>query len=274
MERKKVIKEKRNRDSELVEFFRNGGVVGVKYRGNVVRVEKMSFEVKEVREFLIRNGFVYSVRSYRRRNGFVFVERVGLCYRKFVRFVECEEDLEKYVKWSGFENVDEWVEWIRRFRVRRGCLYRVNVVVDLDVVKDKLKLCECCGDVVWKKGKLVIKGRFRSERSDVIGCGLVEDEVFDRLLYENFVMKRLCDECKKVYDVVEDEVEVVDGERVKELNELVDEIGNDGMDEKRLRRLEWLEDKLSFRVVVRRRLVGFEEWREYWDEKFREYRYW
>ena len=273
MERKKVIKEK-NRRSELVEYFLNGGVVGVRYRGNVVRVEKMSFNVKEVREFLIKNGFVYSVRSYRRRNGFVFVEKVGLCYRKFVRFVESERDIEKYVKWSGFENVEGWKEWIRRFRVRRGCLYRVNVVEDLDVVKEKLKLCECCGDVVWNKGKLVVKGGFRSDNNDVIGCSLVEDEVFDRLLYDNWVMKRLCDECKKVYDVVEDEVEVVDGERVKELNELVDEIEGDGMDVRRLRRLEWLEDKLSFRVVVRRRLVGFEEWREYWDEKFREYRNW
>lgn len=274
MKGKKVFVREKSRDSELVEFFRNGSVVGVRYRGNVVRVEKMSFEVKEVREFLIKNGFVYSVRSYKRRNGFVFVEKVGLCYRRFVRFVESERDIEKYVKWSGFENVDEWVEWIRRFRVRRGCLYRVNVVEDLDVVKDKLGLCECCGDVVWKKGKLVVKGGFRSDNSDVVGCGLVEDEVFDRLLYENWVMKRLCDECKKVYDVVEDEVEVVDGERVKELNELVDEIEGDGMDDKRLRRLEWLEDRLSFRVVVRRRLVSFDEWREYWDEKFREYRNW
>jgi len=146
MKGKKVFVREKSRDSELVEFFRNGSVVGVRYRGNVVRVEKMSFEVKEVREFLIKNGFVYSVRSYKRRNGFVFVEKVGLCYRRFVRFVESERDIEKYVKWSGFENVDEWVEWIRRFRVRRGCLYRVNVVEDLDVVKDKLGLCECCGD--------------------------------------------------------------------------------------------------------------------------------
>ena len=61
---------------------------------------------------------------------------------------------------------------------------------------------------------------------------------------------------------------------MKELNELVDEIEGDGMDDKRLRRLEWLEDRLSFRMVVRRRLVSFDEWREYWDEKFKSWYSW
>jgi hypothetical protein len=92
---------------------------------------KMSFEVKCVRECLVRNGRVFSVRSYcleGRGYRFVEVDGVGRCWRELVGEVKGKEDLVKFVEFSGFDNVDDWWEKIVGFcGDRKKWLYKVLV---------------------------------------------------------------------------------------------------------------------------------------------------
>jgi len=98
-----------------------------------LRVSNMRFDVLRVKNYLLNKGFVYSVRKYNVGNGFVFVDGVGLCYRVNLGLVVNKgvvdyDKLGKFVKYSGFDRIVDWVWWIKRFRVVNGYLYKVIVV--------------------------------------------------------------------------------------------------------------------------------------------------
>lgn len=79
----------------------------------------MWFNVPEARNFLLKNRFVFTLRpkpyrfSKKRRKGFDVLMysgfgKKGRIYYRFIKPIKNDLDLEDYVKWSGFENVDEW----------------------------------------------------------------------------------------------------------------------------------------------------------------------
>ena len=93
-----------------------------------MEMRNMSFDVDVVRNCLIENGCVFSVRSYCLENENVKVEGVGVCRRINGFEVKSKDDLVKYVKRSGFESVDDWWNVIERVcRGKRKWMYMVKI---------------------------------------------------------------------------------------------------------------------------------------------------
>jgi hypothetical protein len=78
-------------------------------------MNKMRFDVRCVKECLRVKGKVFSVRSYCLENTEVFVEGVGICRRIRGFEVKGKEELERFVKLSGFESVDDWWNKVDEF---------------------------------------------------------------------------------------------------------------------------------------------------------------
>ena len=94
-----------------------------------VFMKKMEFKVRCVRECLLREGRVFTVRGYNMCNEYVEVDGVGRCFRKHVMEVKSKEDL-RIVGYglSGFSSVDEWWRVIESFCAgRRKWLYYVFI---------------------------------------------------------------------------------------------------------------------------------------------------
>lgn len=88
----------------------------------------MKFDVKCVRNYLIKHKVVFTVRRGGRYSGEVYVKDIGICYKKYVRKINDIHDIKRYVKWSGFDSVEDWWSKIKMFNACAGYLYRVNVV--------------------------------------------------------------------------------------------------------------------------------------------------
>jgi len=109
---------------------------------------KMSFFVDCVRDCLIDNGVVFSVRSYDLANADVQVEGVGICRRMRGFEVLDKQDLRKYVKLSGFNNIDDWWIAIEKFCAgKRKWMYLVKVKKVPGVIGTAIKH----GKVISKK---------------------------------------------------------------------------------------------------------------------------
>jgi hypothetical protein len=78
-------------------------------------MKKMEFKVRQVRECLVREGRVFSVRGYYTYDDDVYVDGVGWCYRKLVKEVVTKHDLLSFVTCSGFASVDDWWKLIKVF---------------------------------------------------------------------------------------------------------------------------------------------------------------
>jgi len=89
---------------------------------------KMSFLVDCVKDCLIDNGVVFSVRSYNLENADVQVDGVGMCRRMRGFEVTSKEQLRKYLKRSGFDSIDAWWVAIEQFCAgKRKWMYMVKV---------------------------------------------------------------------------------------------------------------------------------------------------
>jgi reverse gyrase len=71
------------------------------------------FNVKKAREFLLKNGHVYTLRPKKRREGVEVLSyegfgKKGVVYVSFVRAIENDEELKEFIGESGFESVKEW----------------------------------------------------------------------------------------------------------------------------------------------------------------------
>ena len=75
---------------------------------------QMSF-IPELKEFLKRNGLIYTVRKYKMMRAIVDVEGVGLCDRFPLGEVSSQEDLLPYAENSGFQSADDWWSMVRHF---------------------------------------------------------------------------------------------------------------------------------------------------------------
>jgi hypothetical protein len=72
------------------------------------------FNVKKARDFLLKNGYVYTLRPRKRREGkdvlmYGGFGKKGYVNVKFVKEILDWDELNRYVYESGFRNVDEWV---------------------------------------------------------------------------------------------------------------------------------------------------------------------
>jgi hypothetical protein len=72
------------------------------------------FNVEKARDFLLKNGYVYTLRPKKRREGIEVLMydgfgKKGYANVKFVKEILDWDELNRYVYESGFRNVDEWV---------------------------------------------------------------------------------------------------------------------------------------------------------------------
>jgi hypothetical protein len=91
-------------------------------------MKKMEFSVRCVRQCLLREQMVYTVRGYDMSNDYVWVDDIGRCFRRQVCVVENKQDLQRFVTLSGFATVDDWWRAIQGFCAgRRKWLYYVLI---------------------------------------------------------------------------------------------------------------------------------------------------
>jgi hypothetical protein len=91
---------------------------------------KMRFDVKCVKDCLVNNGVVFTVRSWEGYSPLskVEVDGVGLCTKKRVMKVSRKEDLSQYLSLSGFTSLDDWWAKIASFGACDGWLFEVRVI--------------------------------------------------------------------------------------------------------------------------------------------------
>jgi len=85
-------------------------------------MREMKFVVRKVKECLVREGRVFSVRKWGGvgKGSVVFVEGVGVCLKRCVRWIEKKEELEEFVGLSGLRSVEEWWRWCVKFGCGEG----------------------------------------------------------------------------------------------------------------------------------------------------------
>jgi hypothetical protein len=85
-------------------------------------MREMKFVVRKVKECLVREGRVFSVRKWGGvgKESVVFVEGVGVCEKRCVRRIEKKEELEEFVGLSGLRSVEEWWRWCVKFGCDKG----------------------------------------------------------------------------------------------------------------------------------------------------------
>jgi hypothetical protein len=71
------------------------------------------FNVEEARNFLLENGYVYTLRPVHKKEGVVTLmydkKEQGEVFVEFIFKVESIYQLLPYVKKSGFSSIDEWL---------------------------------------------------------------------------------------------------------------------------------------------------------------------
>jgi len=86
------------------------------------------FSVKKAREFLLENGYVYTVRGHLKKQGKGWFtdkrggKKIGDCWALLVKTIydptfekyKLRGILANYVMHSGFDSVEEWIEEIKR----------------------------------------------------------------------------------------------------------------------------------------------------------------
>ncbi len=105
-------------------------------------MSKMRFDVKCVKDCLVKNKIVYTVRAWEGYSAVskVEVDGVGLCTKKRITRVTRKEDLAQYVSLSGFGSLDDWWAKICSFGACSGWLFEVRVipVSSFGVVQERL----------------------------------------------------------------------------------------------------------------------------------------
>ncbi len=93
-------------------------------------MNKMRFDVKCVKECLVKNKIVYTVRSWEgyKELSKVEVDGIGLCTKRRVMRVTRKDDLARYLSLSGFRCIDDWWMKICSFGACNGWLFEVRVI--------------------------------------------------------------------------------------------------------------------------------------------------
>lgn len=86
--------------------------------------------IPQLAAFLCSHKFIYTVRKYRMYDAVVAVTGLnGKYYREYIGEVLDDEDLRPLTPYSGFQNLEEWLEMINRFipnKREKRYLYRVT----------------------------------------------------------------------------------------------------------------------------------------------------
>jgi len=97
------------------------------------------FNVKEAREFLLENGFVYTIRkkrsvgraiavvgSYYNHKPIADVDVIEVTTKPVLERGEFDSTLSFYVKTSGFKNLSDWLKAVMKFKPKESLfLYKV-----------------------------------------------------------------------------------------------------------------------------------------------------
>lgn len=78
------------------------------------KINKMAFDVQRVRKFLEQNGIVYTVRGYDLKNGLVDINGM-IGWRVKFKQIRHKTELANFLRFSGFDSLDEWEKQARRF---------------------------------------------------------------------------------------------------------------------------------------------------------------
>jgi len=91
----------------------------------------MRFDVTCVRECLMNNGRVFTVRTWDGSGveTMVNVPGVGQCKKVRIMKVSKKEDIARYIGLSGFDNLDAWWKVINSFGAGNGWLFLVAKVI-------------------------------------------------------------------------------------------------------------------------------------------------
>jgi hypothetical protein len=92
-------------------------------------IPKMGFGVRQVRDFLSQNGCVLTVRGYNYKTQSAIVPELNGIRIKRMKLGEVVNmhDLDGFILLSGFSNVRDWWQQIKRFCKGRMWLYRVQI---------------------------------------------------------------------------------------------------------------------------------------------------
>lgn len=102
----------------------------------------MKFDVECVRNYLLRNGEVFTVRKWKSKSKFRVIDFEGRGYMvERIKAVSGRRSILKYVRSSGFDNVDAWWSAIKKFDAMRGQLYHVTLLEDEVAVQEVLPGC-------------------------------------------------------------------------------------------------------------------------------------
>ena len=96
-------------------------------------MNEMRFDIKCVKDCLVNNGAVFTVRSWEGYSVLskVTVDGVGLCTKKRLIRVTRKEDLTQYLSLCGFASIDDWWVKVCSFGACGGWLFEVRVIPDL-----------------------------------------------------------------------------------------------------------------------------------------------
>jgi hypothetical protein len=87
----------------------------------------MAFGVRQVRDFLSNHGHVLTVRGYDYGHESATVIGIGRIHRKNMGEITTIDDIKPFVTLSGFTDVRDWWQQIKKFCKGRMWLYRVQI---------------------------------------------------------------------------------------------------------------------------------------------------
>ena len=101
-------------------------------------VSEMSFSPDQ-KKFLLDNGKIYTVRKYAISDSDVKVSNIGICSRKPLGII-VQSDLDKYVRESGFDTVEDWLHMINRLISVGNTMFLYEVTLDRKFSRNKKRL--------------------------------------------------------------------------------------------------------------------------------------
>ena len=108
------------------------------------------FNVKEARNFLLENGFVYTIRkrrstgkanavvgSYYKHKTIAEVDVIEVTTKPVLAHGEFDSTLSFYVKNSGFKNLSDWLKAVMKFKPKTSLfLYKVIMSCNKKVLEE------------------------------------------------------------------------------------------------------------------------------------------
>ena len=96
-----------------------------------IQKENLMQFMPELRQFLLKNGKIFTVRKFKMKSSLVYVETGERCKRVFLKQILAKDELEPYLKDSGFETLDAWWTKIEYHIPQQGpfYLYQVEILI-------------------------------------------------------------------------------------------------------------------------------------------------